>query len=133
MKRAAVVMAAMLLAGCDSETPTEAEIWTAEDLVVGEGIAAAPGDTLTVHYIGTLDDGTTFDNSYQRGQPFTFRLGAGAVIPGWDYGCVGMRVGGMRRLVIPPSLAYGDRPNGGIPGNSRLHFDIELIALTRPS
>ena len=133
MTRAVVIVAALWLGACGSDTPTEPETWTAEDLVVGEGTAAAPGDILTVHYVGTLDNGDVFDNSYIRGEAFTFRLGAGAVIPGWEYGVVGMRVGGKRRLVLPPSLAYGDRANGSIPGNSRLHFDIELIALNRPS
>lgn len=122
-----LMAAALALAGCGSDTPTEPSLFRAEDLVVGEGVPATAGDTLTVHYIGTLDTGQVFDNSYDRGQPFTFRLGAGTVIQGWDQGVVGMRVGGKRRLTIPPALAYGSRGQSGIPPNSTLHFDIELL------
>ena len=122
-----VVTAAMALAGCGSDTPTEPSYFRAEDIVVGEGTAAAAGDLLTVHYIGSFQTGQVFQSSYELGQPFTFRLGTRAVIQGWDQGLVGMRVGGKRRLTIPPSLGYGDQPQQGIPANSTLIFEVELI------
>ena len=123
-----VVAAAAALAGCGSDTPTEPSLFRAEDIVVGSGAPAAAGDTLTVHYIGTLESGQVFDDSYARGEPFTFRLGAGTVIQGWDLGLVGMRVGGKRRLIIPPELAYGSQGRSPIPPNATLHFEIELIS-----
>ena len=125
---AVLAMAALTLLGCGSDSPTAPSLFRAEDLQVGEGAPAVAGDTLTVHYIGKFDDGQVFDNSYDRNQPYTFRLGAGSVIQGWDQGMVGMRVGGLRRLTIPPALAYGAQGRPGIPGTSTLHFDIELIA-----
>jgi FKBP-type peptidyl-prolyl cis-trans isomerase len=100
-----------------------------EDLVVGTGATAAVGDTVSVHYIGTLTNGTKFDSSYDRGQPFSFRIGAGQVIAGWDQGVPGMKVGGKRRLTIPPSLGYGNQAYGPIPANSTLVFDIELLSI----
>jgi FKBP-type peptidyl-prolyl cis-trans isomerase len=123
-----LVAAATALAGCGSDTPTEPSLFRAEDILVGEGAPAASGDTLIVHYIGTLENGQVFDDSYTRGEPFTFRLGAGTVIRGWDLGLVGMRVGGKRRLIIPPELAYGSQGRSPIPPNATLHFEIELIA-----
>ncbi|MEX1993797.1 MAG: FKBP-type peptidyl-prolyl cis-trans isomerase [Steroidobacteraceae bacterium] len=108
------------------------------DLVPGIGDAALPGMILVVHYTGWLHDaaapdqrGKQFDSSRERGQPFSFPLGAGRVIKGWDQGVPGMRVGGVRRLVIPPSLAYGQRDigNGLIPPHSTLMFDVELLAV----
>jgi len=96
------------------------------DTVVGSGAEAKSGDNLSVNYRGTLDDGTVFD---QSSSPFTFNLGAGEVIKGWDQGVVGMKVGGTRQLVIPPDLGYGDRPAGSIPPNSTLHFDVQLTAI----
>jgi FKBP-type peptidyl-prolyl cis-trans isomerase len=123
-----VMATALALAGCGSDSPTEPSLFRAEDLLVGDGAPAVAGDTLTVHYIGTFDNGQAFDDSYARGAPFTFRLGAGMVIQGWDQGLVGMRVGGKRRLTIPPALAYGSQGGQGIPPNATLHFDIELIA-----
>lgn len=100
-----------------------------EDLIVGSGATAAVGDTVTVNYIGTLTNGTTFDSSYDRNQPFTFQIGAGQVIAGWDQGVPGMRVGGKRRLTIPPSLGYGNKATGPIPANSTLVFEIELLSI----
>lgn len=99
------------------------------DPVVGTGRGAAPGDTVVVHYTGTLEDGTVFDSSKPRGEPFSFTLGKGMVIKGWDKGLVGMKVGGKRQLVIPPGLAYGSRGTGGgkIPPNATLRFDVELL------
>jgi peptidylprolyl isomerase len=123
-----VLAAAMAVAGCGSDTPNEPSFFRAEDIVVGEGNPAAAGDLLTVHYIGTLESGQVFDNSHARGEPITFRLGTGAVILGWDQGLVGMRVGGKRRLIIPPELAYGSRGQGPIPPNATLHFEVDLVA-----
>ena len=99
------------------------------DLVVGTGATAAIGDTVTVNYVGTLTNGTKFDSSYDRNQPFTFLLGAGQVIAGWDQGVPGMKVGGKRRLTIPPSLAYGSQGRGVIPPNTTLMFDIDLVSI----
>ncbi|HIC70835.1 MAG TPA: FKBP-type peptidyl-prolyl cis-trans isomerase [Alphaproteobacteria bacterium] len=104
-----------------------------EDLQVGEGIEVANGDQVTVHYTGWLIDGTKFDSSFDRGKPFTFELGARQVIQGWDRGVRGMQVGGIRKLTIPPELAYGDRAVGGglIPANSTLVFEVKLLEITR--
>ena len=124
----ALMVAAMALSGCGSDTPTEPSVFRVEDLVVGAGDPAVAGDTLTVHYIGTLESGQVFDDSYARGTPFVFRLGAGGVIRGWDLGLVGMRVGGKRRLIIPAELAYGSQGSGPIPPNANLRFDVELIS-----
>src|SRR5688572_5301866 len=117
-----MMAAAVAVGGCGSDRPTEPSLCRAEDSVVGSGTPAAAGDTLTVHYIGTLENGQVFDNSYTRGEPFTFVLGAGRVIQGWDQGLVGMRVGGKRRLIIPPALAYGSQGTPVIPPNATLHF-----------
>jgi FKBP-type peptidyl-prolyl cis-trans isomerase len=100
-----------------------------EDLVVGTGPVAETGDTVTVNYVGVLENGTQFDSSYDRGVPFTFTPGAGEVIAGWEQGVPGMRVGGTRRLTIPPNLGYGLNPVGVIPPNSTLIFDIELLSI----
>ena len=116
--------------GGDSPSPSSDGTLVSQDLVVGTGATAATGDTVTVNYVGTLTNGTKFDSSYDRGQPFTFRLGAGQVIAGWDQGVVGMRVGGKRRLTIPPHLGYGSQANGPIPANSTLIFEIELLSIT---
>ena len=98
------------------------------ELSVGDGAEAASGQTVVVHYRGTLESGKQFDASYDRGTPFTFPLGAGRVIKGWDEGVVGMKVGGKRKLVIPPDLAYGSRGAGGvIPPNATLVFEVELL------
>lgn len=100
-----------------------------EDLVVGSGAQAKAGDRVSVHYRGTLQDGTLFDQSHGRG-PFDFGLGAGQVIRGWDEGVAGMSVGGKRRLTIPPSMAYGARGAGGvIPPNATLVFEVELLKI----
>lgn len=100
------------------------------DLAVGEGEEAQVGHQVSVHYVGTLTDGTEFDSSRKRDQPFQFALGQGVVIKGWDEGVAGMRVGGRRRLVIPPHLGYGDRGVGHlIPPNSTLEFDVELLGV----
>lgn len=99
-----------------------------EDLEVGAGEQADTGDTVTVHYTGTLQDGTKFDSSLDRGQPYTFTIGQGRVIAGWEEGIPGMKVGGKRKLTIPPELGYGA---GGsppvIPANATLIFEVELL------
>jgi len=97
-----------------------------EDIKIGDGIEATTGQSITVNYLGTLSDGTKFDSSYDRNEPFTFILGSGEVIKGWDQGVAGMRVGGKRRLTIPSELAYGDQTQGIIPAGSTLIFEIEL-------
>jgi FKBP-type peptidyl-prolyl cis-trans isomerase len=101
-----------------------------EDTKEGSGPQAITSNLVKVHYIGRLTDGTQFDTSCERGEPFEFPLGGGRVIQGWDSGVVGMRVGGIRRLVIPAKLAYGDQsPSPNIPVNSALVFDVELIEI----
>ena len=101
-----------------------------EDLQEGTGAAAAKGDTVEVHYTGWLKDGTQFDSSKDRGKPFGFRLGDGRVIKGWDQGVVGMKVGGIRKLTIPPELGYGDRGAGGaIPPKAELVFEVEMVKI----
>ena len=95
----------------------------------GSGREAEPGDIVFVHYTGTLKDGTKFDSSYDRGEPFTFTLGIGEVIDGWDQGIVGMKVGEKRILTIPSSLGYGEGGSGIIPPNAGLLFETELVAI----
>ncbi|MFN7913836.1 MAG: FKBP-type peptidyl-prolyl cis-trans isomerase [Vicinamibacterales bacterium] len=106
------------------------------DLVVGTGTTATAGRPISVHYTGWLysstatdNKGTKFDSSVDRGTPFGFTLGAGQVIAGWDQGVLGMKVGGQRRLIIPPSLGYGASGSGTIPGNATLVFDVQLLAV----
>ena len=149
MKRLIVIPLALALAACGADTTAEpltnddfapelnvnldAMTKTAsglyiQDLTVGTGDEATSGTTVIVHYEGWLSNGTKFDSSRDRNEPFSFLLGAGRVIQGWDEGVAGMRVGGFRKLVIPPALGYGV---GGslptIPGNATLVFDIELL------
>jgi len=110
----------------DGPPPTELEV---TDLVAGDGAQAGAGHTVRVHYVGVAhSSGEEFDASYNRGEPLEFRLGAGQVITGWDEGVQGMKVGGRRRLVIPPHLAYGDRGAGGViaPGET-LIFVVDLV------
>ncbi len=97
--------------------------------MVVTGATAVTGDVVTVHYIGTFTNGTKFDSSYDRGQPYTFPVNTGAVIPGFDQAVLGMKVGGKRRVTIPPSLAYGSAGQGTIPPNATLKFDIDLVSI----
>jgi len=143
MKKFILSLLVVLLAGCSTQAPEQesisqtderqvemAEELKIEDLVAGEGEEAKAGDVVEVHYTGTLTDGAKFDSSLDRGVPFEFELGAGEVIPGWDQGVAGMRVGGKRKLTIPPELGYGERGvPGTIPGNATLIFEVELLGI----
>jgi FKBP-type peptidyl-prolyl cis-trans isomerase len=101
-----------------------------EEVVAGNGALATSGKRVTVHYTGWLTDGTKFDSSKDRGDPFVFPLGGGQVIKGWDEGVQGMKVGGTRKLTIPPALGYGARGAGGvIPPNATLVFEVELLGV----
>jgi len=100
-----------------------------EDLQVGEGPAAAVGDTVSVDYTGWLDDGTKFDSSLDSGQPIEVTLGAGGVIPGWEEGLLGMQPNGIRLLIIPPELAYGASGSGPIPPDATLTFEVQLLEI----
>jgi FKBP-type peptidyl-prolyl cis-trans isomerase len=119
--------------GTDGPTaPTGQEMVTASGLkyideVIGTGESPSPGKTVVVHYTGQLENGTKFDSSLDRGQPFSFPIGMGEVIKGWDEGVMTMKVGGKRRLIIPPELGYGSQDKGTIPPNSTLIFDVELL------
>jgi rhodanese-related sulfurtransferase len=105
-----------------------------KELTAGQGEVAKTGDTVSVHYTGWLLNGTKFDSSVDRHEPFEFELGAGRVIKGWEQGVAGMQIGGKRELGIPPELAYGSRAVGGglIPANSTLKFEVELLAIIKP-
>jgi peptidylprolyl isomerase len=115
--------------GPATTTPSGLQYW---DNVVGSGATAAPGNTVKVHYTGFLTTGEKFDSSRDRGEPFSFSLGAGEVIKGWDEGVAGMKVGGQRQLRIPPNLGYGATGAGGaIPPNATLVFDVELLEVSK--
>lgn len=136
---ACVFLTAPVIAGCNGESPTSpAPSFSQTDLRVGTGPAAAAGNAISVFYTGWIYDaggpdqkGLQFDSNV-GGTALTFTLGAGQVIQGWDQGLVNLRVGGQRRLVIPPSLAYGNFRRGPIPANSTLVFDVELVEIVTP-
>jgi FKBP-type peptidyl-prolyl cis-trans isomerase len=117
-------------AAAQSKAVTTASGLMYENIAAGKGAAAKAGDTVVVHYTGWLTDHTKFDSSRDRNVPFEFRLGAGQVIPGWDQGVAGMKVGGKRKLTIPPNLGYGATGAGGvIPPNATLVFEVELLGI----
>lgn len=136
---APALVAAAALSACDDSPLTPTPAFTHTDLRVGTGAEAAAGDTLTVHYTGWLYDGGRADDkgllfeSNVGGTPFPFVLGVGQVIQGWDQGLVGIQAGGIRRLVIPPELAYGSTRRGPIPPNSTLIFEVEVTAIAAPA
>jgi FKBP-type peptidyl-prolyl cis-trans isomerase len=114
---------------CGNEEPSGPSApFSIEEVTAGTGATAVTGDTVTVHYTGAFLDGRVFDSSVGRA-PFTFRLGTGAVIPGFEQGIIGMRVGGRRRVTIPPELAYGSTGQGSIPPNTTLRFEIDLVSI----
>lgn len=112
----------------DSEKLKQIKI---EDIKVGTGSDVKSGDVVCIDYKGTLENGTEFDQSYKRGQPFVTQIGVGQVIPGWDLGIVGLKEGGKRKLTIPADLAYGTRATGAIPANSTLVFEVELVRIIK--
>jgi len=119
----------MKVTGQPTTTASGLQYW---DIVVGTGATAAPGNNVKVHYSGFLTTGEKFDSSRDRGEPFSFPLGAGQVIKGWDEGVAGMKVGGQRQLRIPPALGYGAAGAGGaIPPNATLTFDVELLGVDK--
>jgi len=115
-----------------AEAPPSNEKLAIKDLVVGKGTEAKTGDAVKVHYVGTLPDGKEFDSSKKHNQPFDFELGAGRVIKGWDQGVAGMKIGGKRKLTVPPSLGYGARGFPPvIPPNATLIFEVELLEVKK--
>lgn len=115
-----------------SEAVTTASGLSYVDLVAGSGPAPAAGKPVKVHYTGWLENGTKFDSSVDRGEPFVFTIGAGEVIPGWDEGVMSMKVGGKRRLIVPPQLGYGAAGAGGvIPPDATLIFEVELLDVAK--
>lgn len=111
------------------EVPIKQQTMKINEIKLGAGMEAQNGNTVSVHYVGRLEDGSEFDNSQKRGAPIEFVLGAGQVIAGWEEGILGMKVGGERTLVIPPDKAYGEAGIGPIPPNATLTFTVELVAV----
>jgi len=127
---ATAALVVVALAGCGRKTsPRKVGGVLIEDLKVGGGATATAGKQVSAHYTGRFPDGKKFDSSYDARVPIDFELGTGKVIKGWDIGLEGMRVGGKRKLTIPPELAYGALGNGPVPPNATLVFDVELIAV----
>jgi FKBP-type peptidyl-prolyl cis-trans isomerase FkpA len=123
-----VVLAVGGTAGCGRKARMVGGV-SIEDLKVGGGATATAGKVVSVHYAGRLPDGTKFDSSHDTGTPIEFELGSGKMIKGWELGIEGMRVGGKRKLTIPPEFAYGALSGGPIPPNATLVFDVELMAV----
>ena len=126
-----ITFAVMLIAvSCSKEKQTMSNGLVIEDIKIGDGQEVEKFNIVTVNYTGLLEDGTKFDSSLNPGRtPFRFTVGAGQVIKGWDEGLMGMKVGGKRKLTIPPELGYGGRDNGPIPANSTLIFEIDLLGI----
>lgn len=115
----------------NDKTETQATELKIEDIEEGTGETVESGDSVVIHYKGTLTDGSTFDSSYDRGEPFETQIGVGHVIEGWDKGVVGMKAGGKRKLTIPPEMGYGEQAVGPIPANSTLIFEVELLEVLK--
>ena len=126
-----ITFAVMLIAvSCSKEKQTMNNGLVIEDIKIGDGQEVEKFNIVTVNYTGLLEDGTKFDSSLNPGRtPFRFTVGAGQVIQGWDQGLIGMKIGGTRKLTIPPELGYGSRDNGPIPANSTLIFEIDLLGI----
>ena len=135
MCAAGLVLNAVAPGSSDAATPAEVTTPSGlryQEVKEGNGDVASAGKTVSVHYTGWLTNGTKFDSSKDRGQPFSFPLGGGRVIKGWDEGVQGMKVGGVRKLTIPPDLGYGARGAGGvIPPNATLVFEVELLKVSK--
>ena len=131
MKWHIITLAILLITvSCSKEKQTMSNGLVIEDIKIGDGQEVEKFNIVTVNYTGLLEDGTKFDSSLNPGRtPFRFTVGAGQVIKGWDEGLIGMKVGGKRKLTIPPELGYGSRDNGPIPANSRLIFEIDLLGI----
>ena len=131
MKWHIITLAILLITvSCSKEKQTMSNGLVIEDIKIGEGQEVEKFNIVTVNYTGLLEDGTKFDSSLNPGRtPFRFTVGAGQVIQGWDQGLIGMKVGGKRKLTIPPELGYGSRDNGPIPANSTLIFEIDLLGI----